>query len=60
MQSDQDVFKAICPYSREEKAAIIEAAKKGGGKEAVREKMMNEYKIGRRAFYSIFQTCQFS
>ena len=31
--------------SYKDKAAIIEAAKKGGGKEAVREKMMSEYQI---------------
>ena len=31
--------------SYKDKAAIIEAARKGGGKEAVREKMMSEYQI---------------
>ena len=49
MQSYEDAFKAICLHSKEDKTvilgqvAIIEAAKKGGGKEAVREKMMSEY-----------------
>ena len=33
----------------------VEAARKGGGKESVREKMMSEYKIGRTANYSIFR-----
>ena len=31
--------------SYKDKAAIVEAARKGGGKEAMREKMMSEYKI---------------
>ena len=35
--------------TRRDKAAIIEAARKGGGKEAVREKMMSEYQISRTA-----------
>ena len=41
--------------SYKDKAAIIEAAKKGGGKEAVREKMMSEYQISRTAYYAIFR-----
>ena len=41
--------------SYKDKAAIVEAAKKGGGKEAMREKMMSEYKISRTAYYSIFR-----
>ena len=40
--------------SYKDKAAIIEAARKGGGKEAVRDKMMSEYQIGRTAYHSIF------
>ena len=60
MQSDQDASKAICPPKRtrlsyKDKAAIIEAARKGGGKEAVREKMMSEYQISRTAYYAIFR-----
>ena len=38
--------------SYKDKAAIIEAANKGGRKEAVRDKMMSEYKIGGIAYYS--------
>ena len=41
--------------SYKDKAAIIEAAKKGRGKKAVREKMMSEYQIGRTAYYYIFR-----
>ena len=41
--------------SYKDKAAIIEAARKGGGKEAVREKMMSEYQISRTAYYAIFR-----
>ena len=41
--------------SYKDKAAIVEAARKGGGKEAVREKMMSEYQISRTAYYSIFR-----
>ena len=39
--------------SYKDKAAIIEAAKKGGGKDAVRDKMMSEYQIGRTAYYAL-------
>ena len=42
--------------SYKDKAAIIEASKKGGGKEAVRDKMISEFKIGKTAYYSIFQS----
>ena len=42
--------------SYKDKAAIIEAARKGGGKEAVREKMMSEYKIGRQLFIQFYKT----
>ena len=38
-----------CFSSCKDKAAIIEAARKGGGKEAVREKMKSEYQISRTA-----------
>ena len=31
--------------SYKDKAAIVEVARKGGGKEPMREKMMSEYKI---------------
>ena len=52
-------FGQLCPcmtrLSYKDKAAIIEAAKKGGGKEAVREKMMSEYQISRSAYYAIFR-----
>ena len=41
--------------SYKDKAAIIEAAKKGGGKEAVRDKMMSDYQISRSAYYAIFR-----
>ena len=41
--------------SYKDKAAIIEAARKGGGKEAVKEKMMSEYQISRTAYYAIFR-----
>ena len=41
--------------SYKDKAAIVEAARKGGGKEAMREKMMSEYKISRSAYYAIFR-----
>ena len=36
--------------SYKDKAAIVEAARKGGGKEAMREKMMSEYKISRSVY----------
>ena len=41
--------------SYKDKAAIIEAAKKGGVKEAVRDKMMSDYQISRSAYYAIFR-----
>ena len=41
--------------SYKDKAAIIEAANKGGGKEAVRDKMMSDYQISRAAYYAIFR-----
>ena len=41
--------------SYKDKAAIVEAARKGGGKEAMREKMMSEYKILRSAYYAILR-----
>ena len=41
--------------SYKDKAAIVEAARKGGGKEAMRDKMMSEYKISRSAYYAIFR-----
>ena len=45
--------------SYKDKAAIVEAARKGGGKEAMREKMMSEYKISRSAYYAIFRDFEF-
>ena len=44
--------------SYKDKAAIIEAAKKGGGKEAVRDKMMSDYQISRSAYYAIFRNSE--
>ena len=63
IQSDQYVFnsKQSAPtpkrtrLSYKDITAIIETAKEGEGKKAVRDKMMSDYQIGRTAHYAIFR-----